>query len=145
MIDLTTTTYYENYRCDKLTKLAGGEPGQASWANKNPLAAIEDDEKDHIIKMKKMEEEMEEVFNKKVKEKNLNLDTLEKNEEDIIKKKRHLVDLEKAEMFSMRAQFEREKLDCETITRNQSSKSSESLGRKKHFRFSVGTLKFGKQ
>ena len=94
--------------------------------------------------MEKLENEMEEVFNKKVEEKLINLDTVKQSENDDIERKRHLVDLEKAELFSMRAQFEREKLAWETKSQSQLSKST-SLGRKKPFRFSVGTLKFGKQ
>eukprot|EP00092_Neocalanus_flemingeri_P007327 GFUD01007913.1.p1 GENE.GFUD01007913.1~~GFUD01007913.1.p1 ORF type:complete len:464 (+),score=180.76 GFUD01007913.1:66-1394(+) len=143
LIDLTTTTHYENYRCDKLTRLAG--EGMVSVANKNPLAAIEDEEKEHMIKMKRMELEMEEVFRKKVEEKNSNFESVKNNEEEILEKERQMLDLEKAEMFTRRAQFDREKLDWETKTRQQYARSTESLGRKKHYRFSVGTFKFARQ
>ena len=62
-------------------------------SNKNPLAAIEDEEKEHLIKMEKLEKEMEEVFNKKVEEKLINLDTVKQSENDDIKRKRHFVEL----------------------------------------------------
>jgi hypothetical protein len=87
---------------------------------------------------------MEEVFNKKVEEKLINLDIVKQSENDDIDRKRHLVNLEKAELFSMRAQFEREKLACETKSQTQGSKSSASMGRGEKYRFSVGTLTFGK-
>ena len=87
---------------------------------------------------------MEEVFNKKVEEKLSHLDTVKESENYDIDRKRHLVDLEKAELFSIRAQFEREKLAWDTKSKSRTSKST-SLGRKKQYRFSVGTLKFGKQ
>ena len=143
MIDKTITKHYEKFRLQKLTRIAG--LGTVKISNKNPLAAIEDEEKHHHFKMKKLEEEMKEVFNKKVEEKINHLDNVERNENDNIERMRHLIDLEKAELFSLRAQFEREKHEWETTTRSRQSKSTESLGRKKHFRFSVGTLKFGKQ
>ena len=85
--------------------IAGEGVGLVIGLNKNPLAAIEDEEKEHLIKMKKLEKEMEEVFNKKVEEKLSHLDTFKQSEKDDIEMKRHLVDLENAKLFSMRAQF----------------------------------------
>ena len=114
MIDQTINTHYENYRVEKLAKMAGEGTQLVIGSNKNPLAAIEDEEKEHLIKMKNLENEMEEVFNKKVEEKLSHLDTIKQSEIDDVERKRHLVDLEKAELFSMRAQFEREKLAWET-------------------------------
>ena len=93
-------------------------------SNKNPLAAIEDEVREHLIKMKKLEKEMEEVFNNKVDEKLSHLDTVRQSEIDDVERKRHLVDLEKVELFSMRAQFEREKLAWETKSQSQPSKST---------------------
>ena len=61
-----------------------------------------------------LEKEMEKVFNNKVEEKFINLKTVKQSENDDIERKRHFVDLERAELFSMRAQFEREKLALET-------------------------------
>lgn len=37
--------------------------------NRNPLAQMEEEKRDHEVKMKKMEAEMEQVFEMKVKEK----------------------------------------------------------------------------
>ena len=40
---------------------------------RNPLAQMEDEKKNHESKMKKMEQEMEQVFEMKVKERNQRL------------------------------------------------------------------------
>ena len=144
LIDVTTTTHYENYRCAKLTRITAG--GQDSWNNKNPLAAIEDEEKEQQDKLRKLKSEMEEVLMQKVKEKNDNLDNMKIYEEESLEQERQIFDLQKAEMDSRRAEFEREKVEWETTSNHQlSSKSTESLGRKKKYRFSLGTLRLGRQ
>ncbi|KAK9497347.1 hypothetical protein O3M35_004680 [Rhynocoris fuscipes] len=65
--DVTNNVHYENYRCRKLAGL-GQDPKQAK-SNKNPLAQMEEEKREHVLKMKKMETEMEQVFEMKVKEK----------------------------------------------------------------------------
>ena len=89
---------------------------------------------------------MEEVLMQKVKEKNDNLDNMKIYEEESLEQERQIFDLQKAEMDSRRAEFEREKVEWETTSNHQlSSKSTESLGRKKKYRFSLGTLRLGRQ
>lgn len=39
------------------------------WVYRNPLAQMEEEKRDHEVKMKKMESEMEQVFEMKVREK----------------------------------------------------------------------------
>ncbi|XP_039278262.1 septin-7 isoform X24 [Nilaparvata lugens] len=66
--DVTNNVHYENYRCRTLAGLgADGKPVRIS--NKNPLAQMEEEKRDHDAKMKKMETEMEQVFEMKVREK----------------------------------------------------------------------------
>ncbi|XP_069674007.1 septin-7 isoform X3 [Periplaneta americana] len=66
--DVTNNVHYENYRCRKLAGLGtDGKPTRIS--NKNPLAQMEEEKRDHEAKMKKMESEMEQVFEMKVREK----------------------------------------------------------------------------
>lgn len=48
--------------------------------NRNPLAQMEEEKKEHDLKMKKMEKEMEQVFEQKVKEK---LHKLRESEEEV--------------------------------------------------------------
>ncbi|XP_054277470.1 septin-7-like isoform X3 [Macrosteles quadrilineatus] len=66
--DVTNNVHYENFRC---ISLAGhgpdGKPSRIS--NKNPLAQMEEEKREHDTKLKKMEQEMEQVFEMKVKEK----------------------------------------------------------------------------
>lgn len=66
--DVTNNVHYENYRCRKLAGL-GHDSKQSRASNKNPLAQMEEEKREHDIKMKKMETEMEQVFEMKVKEK----------------------------------------------------------------------------
>lgn len=66
--DVTNNVHYENYRCRKLSEL-GLVDGKARLSNKNPLTQMEEEKREHEQKMKKMEAEMEQVFDMKVKEK----------------------------------------------------------------------------
>lgn len=66
--DVTNNVHYENYRCKKLAGLGvDGKPTRIS--NKNPLAQMDEEKREHDLKMKKMEAEMEQVFEMKVREK----------------------------------------------------------------------------
>ncbi|KAL4702961.1 hypothetical protein ACJJTC_008739 [Scirpophaga incertulas] len=70
--DVTSSVHYENYRCRKLAGLShDGIPHRSS--NKNPLAQMEEEKREHDLKMKKMESEMEQVFEMKVREKRAKL------------------------------------------------------------------------
>ena len=159
LMDTTSSVLYENYRSvtsrlslfnfnlpdrfEKLSKLVSVDVGMET--DKNPLAALEDEVKEHQDKLETMEMEMDQVLERKVQEKNLNLDRMTQKEEDIIEKERQVVDLEKAEIFARKAQLDREKVEWATRLRLYSSKSTESLTRKRQFRLSVGTFKFGRQ
>merc|ERR1712083_663994 len=65
--EVTNNVHYENFRCRKLAGVAGGTTEKIP--NKNPMAQIEEEKREHHNKMLKMEREMEEVFERKVKEK----------------------------------------------------------------------------
>ncbi|XP_045527352.1 septin-7 isoform X8 [Pieris brassicae] len=71
--DVTSSVHYENYRCRKLAGLShDGKPHRIN-SNKNPLAQMEEEKREHDQKMKKMESEMEQVFESKVREKRAKL------------------------------------------------------------------------
>ncbi|XP_069362182.1 septin-7 isoform X2 [Maniola hyperantus] len=71
--DVTSSVHYENYRCRKLAGLShDGKPHRIN-SNKNPLAQMEEEKREHDTKMKKMEVEMEQVFDMKVREKRAKL------------------------------------------------------------------------
>ncbi|CAH0774066.1 unnamed protein product [Bemisia tabaci] len=81
--DVTNNVHYENFRCRKLAVLGpDGKQGQGFnifcpqgvidntfmtvW---NPLAQLEEEKREHDIRIKKLEVEMEQVFEMKVREK----------------------------------------------------------------------------
>ncbi|KAK9885629.1 hypothetical protein WA026_012393 [Henosepilachna vigintioctopunctata] len=66
--DVTNNVHYENYRCKKLAIL-GSDNKSTRILNKNPLAQMDEEKREHELKMKKMEAEMEQVFEMKVREK----------------------------------------------------------------------------
>ncbi|XP_026320106.1 septin-7 isoform X2 [Hyposmocoma kahamanoa] len=71
--DVTSSVHYENYRCRKLSGLThDGKPHRIN-SNKNPLAQMEEEKREHDLKMKNMESEMEKVFEMKVREKRAKL------------------------------------------------------------------------
>ncbi|XP_047518843.1 septin-7 isoform X7 [Pieris napi] len=85
--DVTSSVHYENYRCRKLAGLShDGKPHRINSNNFcpqglmnsfmtvwNPLAQMEEEKREHDQKMKKMESEMEQVFESKVREKRAKL------------------------------------------------------------------------
>ncbi|CAG4979099.1 unnamed protein product [Parnassius apollo] len=71
--DVTSSVHYENYRCRKLAGLShDGKPHRIN-SNKNPLAQMEEEKREHDLKMKTMESEMQQVFEMKVREKRAKL------------------------------------------------------------------------
>ena len=70
LIDVTNDTHYENFRSERLSALTGGGTTITSAAlNINPLEQIEREREDQEKKLQKMQQEMEQVFDMKVKEK----------------------------------------------------------------------------
>uniref|UniRef100_A0AAX7TYR5 Septin n=1 Tax=Astatotilapia calliptera TaxID=8154 RepID=A0AAX7TYR5_ASTCA len=78
--DVTNNVHYENYRSRKLAAVTyngvdnNKAKGQLSTKldtvdGMSPLAQMEEERREHVAKMKKMEMEMEQVFEMKVKEK----------------------------------------------------------------------------
>ncbi|KAI4811805.1 hypothetical protein KUCAC02_014677 [Chaenocephalus aceratus] len=79
--DVTNNVHYENYRSRKLAAVTYNGPDNNRAAKgplstkhdtvegMSPLAQMEEERRDHVTKMKKMEMEMEQVFEMKVKEK----------------------------------------------------------------------------
>lgn len=106
--DVTNNVHYENYRCRKLAGLGvDGKPTRIS--NKNPLAQMDEEKKEHDIKMKKMETEMEQVFEMKVREKKQKL-----KDSEIELTRRHestkkSLEQQAKELDEKRKQFELEK------------------------------------
>merc|ERR1712210_199180 len=75
---------------------------------KNPLAVIEDETSRHKLKVKKMEEEMEEVFCKKVEEKHAKIEKNDRDAEQKMRKEQEVLEEERQEIALRREEFHRE-------------------------------------
>ena len=148
-------------RFEKLSKLVANDPDLKS-KNKNPLAAIEDEKAEHAQKMERMEAEMGAVLETKVGERRGQIEEVTRREEEDVTRERGLVDRAREEVRDKRGELERERVEwttrCVILSvflfiqfsvifrmRLSSARSTESLGKKKAFRLSVGTFKFGRQ
>ncbi|XP_055688926.1 septin-7 isoform X10 [Lutzomyia longipalpis] len=110
--DVTNNVHYENYRCRKLAGLGNdGKSGRLS--NKNPLAQMEEEKRDHELKMKKMEAEMEQVFEMKVKEKKQKLKDSEIELTRRHEERKKTLEIQIRELEDRRRAFEQEKKEWE--------------------------------
>uniref|UniRef100_A0A8C6NSW2 Septin n=1 Tax=Nothobranchius furzeri TaxID=105023 RepID=A0A8C6NSW2_NOTFU len=118
--DVTNNVHYENYRSRKLaavtyngvdnTKTKLGTVDTIRWS---PLAQMEEERRDHMAKMKKMEQEMEQVFEMKVKEK---LQKLRDSEAELQRRNEQMktnLENQHKELEEKRRQFEEEKVTWE--------------------------------
>ena len=118
-----------------------------SIPNKNPLAVLEDETYEHVDKVKLMEIEMMEVFNKKVEEKIKKMDKVAKENCKTIDDENKIVNDLKSELQSRRERFETQKSSFESLSllspshSNNSATSVGSTEKKKLFRFSFGSFK----
>jgi len=145
--DVTSQVHYEKYRCTKLTALALSNEGVTM--NKNPLAVIEDEKNGHQEKMRKMTDDMEDVFQRKVSEKQEKLQQTER--EDMLRLEREKTELEqeKQRLASKKEELESEKKSWAQTHGIEMAKflhrSTESLdGKKKKYGLSVNPFKFGR-
>ncbi|XP_015907727.2 septin-7 isoform X2 [Parasteatoda tepidariorum] len=115
--EITNNVHYENYRCKKLTAFTDGKPVRIS--NKNPLAQMEEEKKEHELKMKKMEQEREVLFEQKVQEK---FQKLKDSEADLEKRNEQMkrsLEAQHKELEEKRLAFEREKANFEAINKEE--------------------------
>ena len=81
----------------------------------NPMAQIEEERKEHQAKMAKMEREMEEVFERKVREKRQKLADSKADLEKRNKESREKLEAQKVELEAKMAAFEQEKAQWERM------------------------------
>ncbi|XP_071785080.1 septin-7-like isoform X4 [Asterias amurensis] len=127
--DVTNNVHYENYRCRKLTAVTAGDSKKASKvASKNPLAQFEDEKNEHEMKMKKMENEMEQVFEMKVKEKKKKLEESEKELHHRLEQMKKSLEQQRRDLEDKRRQFEKDKqlFDDNQRLRLETSKTLDS-------------------
>jgi len=111
--EVTNNVHYENYRCRKLAGVAGGSTDKIP--NKNPIAQIEEEKREHQNKVLKMEREMEEVFERKVREKQQKLKDSEADLERRHKESMEKLEQQKRELEARLAAFEQEKTAWQQI------------------------------
>ena len=108
---------------------------------KKPTTIMEDEQQGEFENVEKMENEMDEIFSKKVDEKIEKMRISEKEEDQNIEKQMQELNLEQSELDFKRHSYQKEKYDFE----HSLSFNTNSLGRRKKYNFSVGPLKFGRQ
>jgi len=145
--DVTSQVHYEKYRCTKLTALAQANEGVNM--NKNPLAVIEDEKNGHQEKMRKMTDDMEDVFQRKVTEKQEKLQQAEKEDMERLEKEKKNLEQEKVRLATKKEELESEKKTWAQTHGIEMAKflhrSTESLdGKKKKYGLSVNPFKFGR-
>lgn len=118
--DVTNNVHYENYRSRKLAAVTyngvdnNKNKGQLT---KSPLAQMEEERREHVAKMKKMEMEMEQVFEMKVKEK---VQKLKDSEAELQRRHEQMkknLEAQHKELEEKRRQFEEEKANWEAQQR----------------------------
>ncbi|KAI9564217.1 putative septin-7 isoform X1 [Daphnia sinensis] len=119
--EVTNNVHYENFRCRKLAGVGvaanDGTLGKSNRiSNKNPLAQMEEERRDHEAKMKKMEQEMEQVFEMKVKEKTQKLKDSETDLQRRHEQTLRSLEAQKLELEEKRKAFENEKMAWENAS-----------------------------
>ncbi|TRY56871.1 hypothetical protein DNTS_013960 [Danionella cerebrum] len=116
---VTNNTHYENYRSRKLAAVTcngiDNNKSNKGQLTKSPLAQMEEERREHVSKMKKMEMEMEQVFEMKVKEKVQKLKDSEAERRHEQMKKN--LEAQHKELEERRRQFEEERSTWETQQR----------------------------
>uniref|UniRef100_A0A8C9V7H4 Septin n=1 Tax=Scleropages formosus TaxID=113540 RepID=A0A8C9V7H4_SCLFO len=121
--DVTNNVHYENYRSRKLAAVTyngvdnNKSKGQLTKFDTvegiSPLAQMEEERREHVAKMKKMEMEMEQVFEMKVKEK---VQKLKDSEAELQRRHEQMkknLEAQHKELEEKRRQFEEDKANWE--------------------------------
>uniref|UniRef100_A0A8C7MQU1 Septin n=1 Tax=Oncorhynchus kisutch TaxID=8019 RepID=A0A8C7MQU1_ONCKI len=119
--DVTNNVHYENYRSRKLAAVTyNGQDNnrvKGQQSTKSPLAQMEEERREHVAKMKKMEMEMEQVFEMKVKEK---IQKLKDSEAELSRRHDQMkknLEAQHKELEEKRRQFEDDRANWETNQR----------------------------
>ncbi|ELU08019.1 hypothetical protein CAPTEDRAFT_219625 [Capitella teleta] len=108
--DVTNNVHYENFRYHKLAAFSSTDSkNKLIDVFRSPIVQMEEEKKEHIQKMKKMEAEMEQVFEMKVKEKK---QKLKDSETDLSRRAEQMhrnLEQQEKEMEERRATFEKER------------------------------------
>lgn len=122
--DVTNNVHYENYRFKKLAYVAGDK---AKPNNKNPFQQLEEEKRDAEMRLEKMKNEMEGVFDQKVKEKIARLRESELNLEKQQEAMKMSLEKEEKDLEEKRIMFLREKHQWEESNREDEEKLKQTL------------------
>lgn len=112
--DVTNNVHYENFRYKKLAGASAADTGKFSDGESDPITQMENQKSEHRQKMKKMEAEMEQVFEMKVKEK---MQKLSDSEADLARRAEQMkksLEQQQDELNERRRAFEQEKAAWES-------------------------------
>lgn len=118
--EITNNIHYENYRSRKLAAVTGNGVDANKTKGRltrSPLAEMEEERREHVAKMKKMETEMEQVFEMKVKEKKQKLKDSENELQRRHEQMKKNLEAQYKELEEKRKQFEEEKVAWEAEQR----------------------------
>uniref|UniRef100_A0AAQ5Z9Q4 Septin n=1 Tax=Amphiprion ocellaris TaxID=80972 RepID=A0AAQ5Z9Q4_AMPOC len=124
--DVTNNVHYENYRSRKLAAVTyngvDNNRAKGQLSTKSPLAQMEEERREHVAKMKKMEMEMEQVFEMKVKEK---VQKLKDSEAELQRRHEQMkknLEAQHKELEEKRRVFEEERANWEAQQRLEQQK-----------------------
>ncbi|CAL8287968.1 unnamed protein product [Merluccius merluccius] len=124
--DVTNNVHYENYRSRKLAAVTyngvDNNRAKGQLSTKSPLAQMEEERREHVSKMKKMEMEMEQVFEMKVKEKVQKLKDSEAELQRRHEQMKRNLEAQHKELEEKRRLFEDERSNWETQQRLEQQK-----------------------
>ncbi|XP_032891849.1 septin-7-like [Amblyraja radiata] len=118
--EITNNIHYENYRSRKLAAVTcnGVDASKTKGRlTRSPLAEMEEERREHVAKMKKMETEMEQVFEMKVKEKKQKLKDSENELQRRHEQMKKNLEAQYKELEEKRKQFEEDKVAWEAEQR----------------------------
>uniref|UniRef100_A0A8C2WFL1 Septin n=1 Tax=Cyclopterus lumpus TaxID=8103 RepID=A0A8C2WFL1_CYCLU len=128
--DMTNNVHYENYRSRKLAAVTyngvDNNRAKGQLSTKSPLAQMEEERREHVTKMKKMEMEMEQVFEMKVKEK---VQKLKDSEAELQRRHEQMkknLEAQHRELEEKRRVFEDERANWEAQQRMEQQKMEAS-------------------
>ncbi|XP_059138958.1 septin-7-like isoform X5 [Physella acuta] len=112
--DVTNNVHYENFRYNKLApSTAEGNKVKPGSLTKDPLSQMAEERAEHNAKMKKMEAEMEQVFEMKVKEKRQKLKDSEADLQKRSEQMKKSLEQQQKELDDKWKEFEKEKASWE--------------------------------
>lgn len=107
--DVTNNVHYENFRYNKLAPSTTEGKVKPNSLAKDPMSQMAEERQEHNMKMKKMEAEMEQVFEMKVKEKKQKLKDSEADLQKRSEQMKQSLDQQQKELDGKWKAFEREK------------------------------------